>query len=241
MNKKELLLSASAWSPRPNRHYTFEPNTVNGNVLTDLSGTQNGVIVGSPAFITGNRGNCVKFDGNVSNNINIGNVDFMHQTGIFSMSFWAKTQYTDSGALLAICGNAISSTEFGFYVAFDDRASASRNRSLRLGLFDKSGASGGPVVDLNVNDVLPIDGEYHHYAITYDNKTAYSYIDGSQVGMISGKRSLNNSSSGLSALIGALRSAGSAAFPYNGEIDEFRIIPKTLTLQQVKRLYQTGQ
>ena len=60
---KDLLLAAIAWFPRPVRHYTFEPNTVNGNVLTDLSGTQNGTIVGSPTFGTGQRGNCIKFNG----------------------------------------------------------------------------------------------------------------------------------------------------------------------------------
>ena len=239
--KKDLLLAASAWFPKPVRHYTFEANTVNGNVLTDLNGVQNGVIVGSPVFAVGRRGNCVKFNGNAADNINIGNVDFIHQTGVFSIVFWAKTQYTDSGALLAICGNAVGSSDFGFFVAFDDRSAVSRNRALLFGLFDKSGSSVGAVIDFAVNGVLPIDGEYHHYAITYNNQTAYSYIDGNQVGGMNGKRQLNNSSTGVGTLIGALSNAGTALFPYNGEIDEFRIIPKTLTASQIKRLYQIGQ
>lgn len=239
--KKDLLLAASAWLPKPVRHYTFEPNTMNGNVLTDLSGVQNGTIVGGPIFTAGQRGNCVKFDGNAANNINIGNVDFIHQTGIFSIVFWAKTQYTDSKSILMICGNAVGSSDYGFFVAFDDRPAASRNRALLFGLFDKAGVSVGAVLDFSVNDVLPVDGEYHHYAITYNNQTAISYFDGNQVGSASGKRVLNNNASGASALIGASVSAGVASFPYNGEIDEFRIIPKTLTPQQIKRLYQQGQ
>ena len=238
--KKDLLLAASAWFPKPVRHYTFEPNTVNGNVLTDLSGVQNGAIVGSPIFAAGQRGNCVKFDGNSANYIDIGNTDFVQQTGVFSITFWAKTQYTDSGKLMVICGNAVSNARYGFFIGFDDRPVAPRNRTLAMGLFD-SGGTAGSIYDFLINNILPTDGLYHHYAITYDNNTAYAYIDGAQVGSIKGKRALSNNGTTVNALIACANNNGTATFPYDGEIDEFRIIPKTLTSQQVKRLYQTGK
>ena len=235
--KKDLLLAASAWFPKPVRHYTFEPNTVNVNVLTDLSGTQNGTIIGSPVFTTGQRGSCVKFDGNIANYIDIGNTDFVQQTGVFSIAFWAKTQYTDSGTIMVLAGNTWASAQAGWGAFFDDRPVAG-NRGLRF--FLSSGTDNSMIAAINTYNILPTDGIYHHYAFTSDNSRLYAYIDGSQVASNAYLSTVIPSataarSTSISGLIGT---AGTA---YNGEIDEFRIISKTLTAQQVKRLYQTGQ
>lgn len=235
--KKDLLLAASAWFPKPVRHYTFEPNTVNGNVLTDLSGVQNGVIVGSPVFAVGRRGNCVKFDGNSANYINIGNTDFVQQTGIFSIAFWAKTQYTDSGIIMVLAGNTLASREAGWGVLFDDRPVAG-NRGLRF--FLSKGVDNQMIASIDAYDILPIDGLYHHYVFTSDSARLYAYIDGSQVASKLYSFSINPSAASVrnTSISGLIGIAGTAC---NGEIDEFRIIPKTLTPQQVKRLYQQGQ
>lgn len=235
--KKDLLLAASAWFPKPVRHYTFEPNTVNGNVLTDLSGVQNGAIVGSPVFAAGQRGNCVKFDGNSANYIDIGNTDFVQQTGVFSIAFWAKTQYTDSGIVMVLAGTTWASSQPGWGVLFDDRTVAG-NRGLRFLL--SRGTDNLMIAAINAYDILHTDGLYHHYAFTSDNARLYAYMDGAQVASSAYLTTVNPSatavrSTSMSGLIGL---SGSA---YNGEIDEFRIISKTLTAQQVKRLYQTGQ
>lgn len=234
---KDLLLAASAWFPKPVRHYTFEPNTVNGNVLTDLSGVQNGAIVGSPVFAAGQRGNCVKFDGNSANYINIGNTNFVQQTGIFSIAFWAKTQYADSGIVMVLAGNTSASAQPGWGVLFDDRT-VSGNRGLRF--FLSRGTSNLMIAAINEYDILPTDGLYHHYAFTSDNTRLYAYIDGDQVVSSAYLTTVNPSATAVrsTSISGIIGTAGTA---YNGEIDEFRIIPKTLTPQQVKRLYQQGQ
>ena len=234
---KDLLLAASAWFPKPVRHYTFEPNTVNGNVLTDLSGVQNGAIVGSPVFAAGQRGNCVKFDGNSANYINIGNTDFVQQTGIFSIAFWAKTQYTDSGIIMVLAGNTWASREAGWGVLFDDRPVAG-NRGLRF--FLSRGTDNLMIAVINAYDILPTDGLYHHYAFTSDNALLYAYMDGAQVASSAYLTTVNPSATAVrsTSMNGLIGLSGNA---YNGEIDEFRIIPKTLTASQIKRLYQIGQ
>ena len=240
MKKKELLLAASAWFPRPVRHYTFDQNTVNGNVLTDLSGTQNGTIVGNPVFTTGQRGSCVKFDGNKANYIDIGNTDFIPMTGVFSTAFWAKTNYTDSGMLMALVSSSYRYNNVGWSIAFDDRPAAPLNRALRFSIYNGQ----SPSFEMMIQHVLPIDGLYHHYAITCDSDTAIAYIDGAELSRQSRINPLPTSGVIANTLLGVgnkADSSGALNWSYNGEIDEFRIIPKTLTAQQVKRLYQTGQ
>ena len=235
--KKDLLIAASAWLPKPVRHYTFEPNTVNVNVLTDLSGVQNGAIVGSPVFAAGQRGNCVKFDGNSANYINIGNTDFVQQTGIFSIAFWAKTQYTDSGIIMVLAGNTLASREAGWGILFDDRPVAG-NRGLRFLL--SKGVTNQMIASIDAYNILPTDGLYHHYVFTSDSARLYAYIDGSQVASKLYSFSINPSATSVrnTSISGLIGTAGTA---YNGEIDEFRIMPKSLTENQIKRLYQNGQ
>lgn len=239
MNQKELLLSASAWFPHPNRHYTFEPNTINGNVLTDLSGTQNGTIFGNPAFESGRKGNCVTFDGSSSKYINIGNVDFIHRTGVFCVAFWAKTQYSDSGEYFTLFGNSATRPNAGVNIGFLD--TSPNNRALFVAVFDKMPSPNPAVATLTVQNILPADGQYHHYVINADNYNLDAYIDGALVGSAPFTRQMNNTGNALNAYLGALNNLGSPIRNFKGSIDEFRIIPKTLTSQQIKRLYQTGQ
>ncbi len=238
---KDLLLAAIAWFPRPVRHYTFEPNTVNGNVLTDLSGTQNGTIVGSPTFGTGQRGNCIKFNG-ANDYINIGSVSEIRKTGNFTFVFWAKTNYTDSGKLLGIAGNATGRVDDGIFIGFDDRESISRNRALIVFITDASGFNSPAVVDYAVNNILPVDGMYHHYAIVFDDTKLMIYMDGVKVGEQIANRSFSSVQSAMNSLfIGGINRLNSLLYPYQGEIDEFRIIANALTDEQIKRLYQIGQ
>ena len=239
--KKDLLLAASVWFPKPVRHYTFEPNTVNVNVLTDLSGTQNGTIIGNPVFTAGQRGNCVKFDGNKANYIDIGQTDFIQQTAIFSIAFWAKTQYADAGTLMALAGSSFRRANIGWSLGFDDRSSVSLNRMLRFSIYD--GTNTGSIVDLFVNNIVPADSVYHHYVVTGDGVTIRAYIDGSLIGSAPIIRTLQPNLTAASSCLGCANYAteSGVGFPYNGEIDEFRIMPKSLTENQIKRLYQNGQ
>ena len=138
---------------------------------------------------------------------------------------------------MVLAGTTDSSPKAGWCVLFDDRTVAG-NRGLRF--FLSRGTADEMIATINTYDILPTDELYHHYAFTSDNTRLYAYIDGSQVASNAYLSTVIPSataarSTSISGLIGTTGAA------YNGEIDEFLIIPKTLTPQQIKRLYQTGQ
>lgn len=237
MQKKELLLAASNWFPKASRHYTFEPQHISGSTLTDLSGNQSATISGSPQFVSGFKGNAVKFTGNSADFINIGRMDFIHQTCVFTIAFRAKTAYTDSGEAMVLLGSSVVTSTGGFAIFFEDRASAAANRAVRFMLTRVSGS--GYAMDYKFNDVLPTDGEYHHYAIVGVGTGIECYVDGAKVGEATLSYALSKDTAAANCYIG--RASNATTSTYRGELDELYITPKSLTAQQIKRLYQTGQ
>lgn len=240
--KKDLLLAASAWFPRPVRHYTFEPNTVNSNTLTDLSGVQNGVLVGSPDFVSGMKGNCIQFKDSKNSYVDVGNVNFMRKAGVFSISFWARTTKANENALMTIVGNAISRDAEGVFIGFDSRVAVSRSRALVLFLSDASGVGAPAVIDFFINGVVPNDHDFHHYTVTLRDNILNVYIDGVKMGSRSTNRTFVSNFPKMNNLfLGGLNNKGSLMYKFVGDVDEFRITPSELTSQQIKRLYQIGQ
>ena len=239
---KDLLLAASAWFPKPVRHYTFEPNTVNGNVLTDLSGVQNGVLVGSPDFVSGMKGNCIQFKDSKNSYVDVGNVNFMRKTGVFSISFWARTTKANENALMTIIGNAIGRDAEGVFVGFDSRVAVSRSRALVLFLSDASGVGSPAVIDFFINGAIPNDRNFHHYAVTLRDNILSVYVDGAKINSRATNRPFVSDFPNMNNLfLGGSNNNGSLMYKFIGDVDEFRILPVELTQNQINRLYQTGQ
>lgn len=240
--KKDLLLAASAWFPRPVRHYTFEPNTVNSNTLTDLSGVQNGVLVGSPDFVSGMKGNCIQFKDSKNSYVDVGNVNFMRKTGVFSISFWARTTKANENALMTIVGNSLGRDVEGVFVGFDSRVITSRTRALVLFLSDASGFGAPAVIDFFINGAVPNDHDFHHYAVTLRDNILNVYIDGAKMDSRSTNRTFVSNFPNMNNLfLGGSNINGSLMYKFIGDIDEFRILPVELTQNQINRLYQTGK
>ena len=239
---KDLLLAASAWFPKPVRHYTFEPNTVNGNVLTDLSGVQNGVLVGSPDFVSGMKGNCIQFKDSKNSYVDVGNVNFMRKTGVFSISFWARTTKANENALMTIVGNALGRDAEGVFVGFDSRVAVSRSRALVLFLSDASGVGSPAVIDFFINRTIPNDRNFHHYAVTLRDNILSVYVDGAKINSRATNRPFVSDFPNMNNLfLGGSNNNGSLMYKFIGDVDEFRILPVELTQNQINRLYQTGQ
>ena len=240
--KKDLLLAASAWFPKPVRHYTFEPNTVNSNTLTDLSGVQNGVLVDSPDFVSGMKGNCIQFKDSKNSYVDVGNVNFMRKAGVFSISFWARTTKANENALMTIVGNALGRDAEGVFVGFDSRVAVSRSRALVLFLSDASGFGAPAVIDFFINGAVPNDNDFHHYAVTFIDNTLNVYVDGARVSNRTANRPFITEYPNMNNLfLGGSNINGSVMYKFIGDVDEFRITPSELTSQQIKRLYQIGQ
>lgn len=242
MKKKELLLAASAWIPRSVRHYTFEPNTVNGNTLTDLSGVQNGVLVGSPDFVSGMNGNCIQFQDSKDSYVDVGNVNFMRKTGVFSISFWARTTMANEDALMTVMGNALGRGAEGFYIGFDSRVITSRTRALVLFLSDASGFNTPAVIDFFINGAIPNDHNFHHYAVTLRDNILSVYVDGAKIDSRATNRTFVSDFPNMNNLfLGGSNNNGALMYKFIGDVDEFRMLPVELTQNQINRLYQTGK
>ena len=240
--KKDLLLAASVWFPKPVRHYTFEPNTINGNVLTDLSGVQNGLLVGEPTFDVGRSGSCIQFPEEKNSYVDVGDVNFMRRTGIFSISFWARTTKANENALMTIIGNALGRDAEGVFVGFDSRVAVSRSRALVLFLSDASGFGAPAVIDFFINGAVPNDHDFHHYAVTFIDNTLNVYVDGARVSNRTANRPFITENPNMNNLfLGGSNRNGSLMYKFIGDVDEFRITPSELTSQQIKRLYQIGK
>ena len=240
--KKDLLLAASVWFPKPVRHYTFEPNTINGNVLTDLSGVQNGLLVGEPTFDVGRSGSCIQFSEEKNSYVDVGDVNFMRRTGIFSISFWARTTKANENALMTIVGNAIGRDAEGFFVGFDSRVAVSRSRALVLFLSDASGFGAPAVIDFFINGAVPNDHDFHHYVVTLRDNILSVYIDGKKINSRATNRPFASDFPNMSSLfLGGSNRNGALMYKFIGDVDEFRMLPVELTQNQINRLYQTGQ
>ena len=240
--KKDLLLAASVWFPKPVRHYTFEPNTINGNVLTDLSGVQNGLLVGEPTFDVGRSGSCIQFSEGKNSYVDVGDVNFMRRTGIFSISFWARTTKANENALMTIVGNAIGRDAEGVFVGFDSRVAVSRSRALVLFFSDASGFGAPAVIDFFINGAVPNDHDFHHYAVTLRDNILNVYIDGAKKDSRSTNRTfVSNFPNMKNLFLGGSNNNGSLMYKFVGDVDEFRITPSELTSLHIKRLYQIGQ
>ena len=239
--KKDLLLAASAWFPRPVRHYTFEPNTINGNVLTDLSGVKNGLLVVNPTFDVGRSGSCIQFSEEKNSYVDVGNVNFMRK-GIFSISFWARTTKANENALMTIVGNAIGRDAEGVFVGFDSRVAVSRSRALVLFLSDASGFGAPAVIDFFINGAIPNDHDFHHYVVTLRDNILSVYIDGKKIDSRATNRPFVSDFPNMNSLfLGGSNSNGALMYKFIGDVDEFRMLPVELTQNQINRLYQTGQ
>ena len=220
MKKKELLLTASAWIPRAVRRYNFEPNTVNGNTLTDLSGVQNGVLVGSPDFVSGMNGNCIQFQDSKDSYVDVGNVNFMRKTGVFSISFWARTTKANENALMTIFGNAVGRDAEGIFVGFDSRVAVSRSRALVLFLSDASGFSTPAVIDFFINGAIPNDQNFHHYAVTLRGNILSVYVDGVKIDSRATNRPFASNFPNMNSLfLGGSNRNGSLMYKFIGDVD----------------------
>ncbi|MFC1705070.1 LamG domain-containing protein, partial [Nanoarchaeota archaeon] len=95
---------------------------------------------------------------------------------------------------------------------------------------------GSSSYDLDGGSVPSYD-EWHHFAITYSPTYSALYIDGVMDANKTGGPTIPNSANDL--MIGAYTSAAPTNI-FNGSIDEFIIFNRSLSVQEVIKLYQNG-
>ena len=134
-------------------------------------------------------------------------VPFITDQNTFSIEWWMN-----SGRLATYC-NGIGDSEASLMLK------TNATGAMELHINSKSVSSG---------DDFIIPGEWHHYAVTFNNRSTIFYRDGIQFS----KKSI------MQAKLPAIAnfSIGTATAPQTGQMDEFRVWNKALSLEQLKEV-----
>jgi len=206
-----LVLASIAGAADPDlaAHWKFDDGS--GTVAVDSSGNGNdGVFVGDPQWVPGHLGGALEFNGD--DYLNCGNGPSLQIRDAITITFWFKV-------------DAFQNTWEGFMAKGDDSYRASRGDG--TGNATHMGISGTTVGGGNgwFNGVTTVtDGQWHHYAATYDGTEGKIYIDGVLDVTSPGTGQINESSYDL--YIGENSQATGRL--YHGLLDDMRIYSRAL-------------
>lgn len=208
--------------------FTF--NECSGSVANDSSGNN----------YVGTLNNMVA--GNWSTDVPLGNA--------CSLIFDATNRYVSVpyGAGSALDFSATSKMTITFWLKTTSTAGSSRTIEA-LGTasgwgveVNPTGGSSGSTILLNTFSganvsssagIVPIDGAWHHFAVTYDGATATFYKDGA-------KFSSAAYTPGWTSAARTLYIGGDGSFPYTGSIDDVRIYKNAISADAVRQIYARG-
>jgi hypothetical protein len=171
-----------------------------------------GTIASSTFYVPGKIGQSVKFAANDSY-ISVPNLD----TNTLSVFAWIKV----SGATDQVIVDVLGSGGFGFYLG------GGAGGTLRL---TKRGGS-------EVASTGTVSGGvWHHVGVVYDGANAKFFIDGVPSGAPAYTQTFSSGSTRYG--IGGIEAAG---FTMNGWLDDVRLYNRTLSQDEITRLYSIGR
>jgi hypothetical protein len=200
-------------------HLRFNDNsTVN---VTDYSGYGNGVTVNGSTWVTNsscinNFGGCMMFDGN--DNLKVVNSTILPPKDI-TFGLWMKILST--GVYQYIIDTNDDTTGMTFQV-----------RDNLAGYYITLGN-----VAFNNYTAYSFDSNWHQVIFTYNGSTTTTYVDGVQKSSftVSGSPNINWDSNPIT-----IGRRTTHAFWFNGSLDEFIIINRSLAADEIKQLYLGG-
>ena len=127
-------------------------------------------------------GSALQFDGvtNYADEIgdcanNSDRLEFIQNTGVFTIEGWIKLQSAATDGAFTIISNTSSASDNGFYFGFDNRSALGRSQQLLLGLYNSSGT---PVIESVSSANVITDTEWHHVAASSNGSGVTFYVDG---------------------------------------------------------------
>jgi len=210
-------------------YYSFE--SMQGNNVIDSTGNYNATLInyGNVQLVDGVRGNAFNF--NLNGAVNISNSegfndDLYEADEVNSFSLWYKTNEIGKSSRnrMTLIGSIQNSFQYGFLVYL--RGDSYDDYSIQVSSF-KSNDTGEEI----------LDGRWHHLVITTAPNNLSIYEDGEYLTsfVISNILTVDN---GLDLYIGGRNKGDSAVSDrFNGSMDEIIFINKTLTLEEVRTLY----
>jgi|GEM_PF-2623348 len=217
------------------------------NNFNDSKGSNHGTGVNSPAFTAGKVGQSFSFtdNGNSSPYVQLPSAVFPYPssgtgTTPFSIELWFKTPANGSGGvILGQQDSAPFSTPGGWIPAIYVGTAASGGK-LHASLFFHGSAFNPLISSQAVND-----GNWHHFAGTYDGTTERAYLDGVQMGSLAHAQQSYGSGSYQYQLGTGYTSNGwpdvpGGWFSFTGQIDEVSIYNRALGDTEVQAIFQTN-
>lgn len=218
---------------------------LNGN-SQDRLGINHGVDT-NVTYTTGKVGQGAYFNGvqfSSGSRIAIGtnsSFNFIHQTQIFSLSFWLKANnYTSlNGLFLASTYPLVGSIPNGVGII----ASIQPDGSLffQVQVTPLSNTDG---VYAHTNPGVITDNGFHHIVLTVDRSitTSKIYVDGVYVTTIdAGAWNLGTGDANILTLGAWMYAWGSYQFVFGGVLDEFAIWNRVLSEYEIKRIYNSNK
>jgi len=197
-----------------------------GNTTADSSGNGNdGTIVGAPAWVAGQSGSALQFNGS-SSYVTCGNAEALN-VGVFSVSFWYNfpaTQYWNHMISRGEHhGGNPGAVNWGVMM-YDAQQTI---------LYETYNNTVKPSLSVNTTA-----GQWHHVVATHDGATMQLYHDGQLAGATSTAGILLDKN--LPFIIGAQSRASGPSDFFNGSIDEVGYFSAVLTPDDVRAIMNDG-
>jgi Concanavalin A-like lectin/glucanases superfamily len=212
---KEIIACRDMASGKLDCFLKLDENT--GTTAYDETSNDNdGILLGSPDWISGLLGSGLGFNASWSEYINCGNDDSLNNVSNYSISCWVKLAPSSSGTNRNILAKYNATEPEGFL--------------LRMGSDDSikfEQVSNGALWNANLSVVadFPQDDEFHHIAATFEydgtDCTSKLYIDGELM-----DTGTDECTPDISTSISSLQ-MGTGLF--DGELDEMKVYSKVLT------------
>jgi hypothetical protein len=200
-------------------YWSFDGGDMAKNTAYDRSGQgNNGTLTNGPVRIDGKFGQALSFDG-VNDFVSTGfsNMPANNSSQVVALWFKQNTRNINSYIFTLENSGASSAIRIGFDATPGDM------------YVDRWG--GTKIID---SGTVPSLNTWHQYVYSYDGTTHRIYLDGAQIDSSTGVANTgtpNSVSIGKSAVSGR---------PFTGLIDDVRIYNRTLSPDEIKRLYSMG-
>jgi len=203
------------WNFDSNATDTFSAGTI----------ADNGTLVGSPTFVTGNP------VGSAALNLN--------GTGQYMTVPTSADVNLTTACTLAAWVKIASTTDNSYRMIFSKKSAYTDNTGYELFyhpvLHQLLLRSGGPSTTYSVTLPLTLDTNWHHLAVTINGSVATFYLDGTA--QIGATGTVGNPLTGTQALAIGRRSGTTADYPWNGQLDDVRIYNRALSTQEIDTIF----
>jgi len=197
---------------------------------TSSAGTvaDNGTLVGSPTFVTGNPvgADALSLNG-TSQYVTVPNSADVNLTSACTLAAWVKIASTTDNSYRMIISKKALYTDNGGYELFYHPVL----QQLLL-------RSGGNSTSYSMSLPLVLDTNWHHLAVTINGSTATFYVDG--IVQTGATGTVGNPPSNTQALVIGRRS-GTTDYPWNGQLDDVRIYNRALSASEIVNVYLQEQ